>query len=138
MPKILIFDRDARSRELYRKEFQGEGFDVLTASSLRDALRSFRTERPALVLFSIESTGAELLGTIEQMVSANRRVPIIFAGQVTKNADPGCVRSEILSLEEGSGLCALKQAVRELCPFPATLLISSARSDDSTRGTQGG
>jgi len=138
MPKILIFDRDACSRELYRKEFQGEGFEVLTASSLRDALRSFRIERPALVLFSIESTGAELLGTLEQMVSANRHVPIIFTGQVAKNADPECVRSEILSLEEGSRLCALKQAVRELCPFPAARLISSACPGDSTRGTRGG
>ena len=120
MPKILIYDRLAVMRELYRREFQEEGYNVLITSSLRDALNVFRNESPALVLFSIEHFGVELLGTVEQMLSINRHIPIIFAGSDADAPDSGCAELMHLSLEKQSDLVALKHAIRDLCLYPDT------------------
>ena len=106
MQKILIFDPSDRNGDLYRREFEGEGYAVITAYNLWNTLKYYRTEHPALVLFIIESPGAGLLGTVEQMLSDNRRTPIVFTG------------SAPLHLEEQSSLAALKQHIRDLCPPP--------------------
>ena len=125
MLKILVFDQHPRSRDLYRREFEAEGYDVITACSLRHALKVFRSEAPALVLLSIERPGAELLGTIEQMLSADRRIPIVFTGPVAENADSGCLGSATLHPETETNISALKRFVRELCPPPVRTMILS-------------
>jgi DNA-binding NtrC family response regulator len=114
MPKILIFDQYICTRELFRKEFEDEGYDVLTVCSLRDALKYFRAETPAVVLFSIDSPGAELLGTIEQMLSADRCTPIVFTSSVIDGAERGCVELASPYMGKQSSLTSLKQAVGEL------------------------
>jgi CheY-like chemotaxis protein len=119
MNKILVFDQCCCTCEFYRKELEEEGYNVLAARSLRDALKFFRKEDPALVLFIIESIGAELLGTIEQMVSANRHVPIVFSSPITGAKEPLCARLDLLYSERRSLLAVLKQTIKELCPFPA-------------------
>jgi CheY-like chemotaxis protein len=119
MSKILVFDQCRCAGEFYRKEFEEEGYNVLAACSLRDALKCFRNEDPALVLLIIESPGAELLGTIEQMVSINRHVPIVFSSPIADVEEPLCAGLDLLYSERRSRLAVLKQTVKELCPFPA-------------------
>ncbi len=120
-PKILIFHQQTSIGEFYKEELQNEGYDVLMTSSLRDALRIFRIEKPALVLLSIERFGVKLLGTVEQMLSADARVPIIFAGSGIEDPDLEDTRSSLLISERRFTFVELKHAILDLCPFSTTI-----------------
>jgi CheY-like chemotaxis protein len=116
MARILVYGDHKCILELYRRELQDEGYDVLAVSSLRDALAYFQSESPALVLFSIWRPGAEELGTIEQMLSRNRRIPIVFTSSFTDQVDPGLAGLGDAYVEQLSDLAVLKQAIKDLCP----------------------
>ncbi len=126
MPKILVYDDHKWILELYRREFQDEGYEVLPAASLREALRYFRAESPELVLLSIRQPGAEVLGTLEQLLTVNRRTPIVFTGAFIDHAAPGLAQLADAEVEQESDLTMLKQTIRDLCPnyAPERVILS--------------
>ncbi len=52
-PKILVVEDDAPVQRMYAVRLQHKGFDVITASTAREAIRKARDRQPNLVLLDL-------------------------------------------------------------------------------------
>lgn len=69
MPKLLVVDDETYIRMLYKKEFEGDGYDVFVAASADEALQLLAAQRPNLVILDIElgdENGLNLLNRLRQ------------------------------------------------------------------------
>lgn len=69
MPKLLIVDDETYIRMLYKKEFEGDGYEVFLAPGAAEAMELMATQRPDLVILDIElgdQSGLTLLNRLRQ------------------------------------------------------------------------
>ena len=129
MAEILVYEEHPCILELYRREFLDEGYDVIATTSLQEAFELFQSGSPVLVLFGIWRPGTEELITIQEMLSTNRRIPIVFTGSFVESVDPGLAALANAHVEQLSDLAVLKKTIQDLCPScPATRMVPSKPS----------
>ncbi len=88
-PKVLIVDDDDDLRLLLTDTLECEGYNVISASSGPEGVRSFHQEQPDLVLLDVlmpEMDGWEVLERIRQVST----VPILMLTAI--HSVPSCVR----------------------------------------------
>ncbi len=69
MPKLLVVDDETYIRMLYKKEFEGDGYDVSVAANPSEALTIMSASCPDVVILDIElgdENGLDLLNRIRQ------------------------------------------------------------------------
>jgi len=116
MATLLIADDSRDILELYREEFEGEGYRVLTASDGAEAARVARESAPDLVILDIgmpEKSGLEVIAEIAQLnggtpVIVNTAYPLFkmdfrahhAVSWVTKSADIEPLKSAVRQIVE--------------------------------------
>jgi CheY-like chemotaxis protein len=69
MAKLLVVDDETYIRMLYKKEFEGDGYEVYSASGPDEALEMMKEHNPDLVILDIElgdESGLQLLNRLRQ------------------------------------------------------------------------
>ncbi len=69
MARILVIDDESFIRMLYKKEFEGDGYEVVLAADADEATKAMTTHKPDLVILDIElgqQSGLELLNRLRQ------------------------------------------------------------------------
>ena len=69
MPKLLVVDDETYIRMLYKKEFEGDGYEVSLASNTDEALDMMQKQQPDIVILDIElgkESGLALLNRLRQ------------------------------------------------------------------------
>jgi len=69
MPKLLVVDDETYIRMLYKKEFEGDGYEVAVAANVKEALQIMAAGRPDIVILDIElgdENGLNLLNRLRQ------------------------------------------------------------------------
>ena len=79
MKQILIIDDDPQVRSTYRDLLAGEGFDVLTASSVVEAYSLLGKEEIDLVLLDIYMPEIDGSALYEMALRFNRKVKVIIS-----------------------------------------------------------
>lgn len=77
MALLLICDDSEEIRELYQLEFEGEGYEVVTACNGAEAVEMTKSHNPDLVILDIgmpEKNGLEVIGKVSRM---NGGTPVI-------------------------------------------------------------
>jgi two-component system, OmpR family, response regulator len=77
-PRILVVDDEPRITELVAMALRYEGFEVETAGSGREALKTVEEFRPALVVLDIMLPDVDGFAVTERLTAARNRVPIVF------------------------------------------------------------
>jgi CheY-like chemotaxis protein len=114
MPVLLIADDNDEIRELYSDEFEGEGYQVETASNGDEAIARAKEIKPDLVILDIgmpEKNGLEIIGEISRInggtpVIVNTAYPLFKLDYRAHHAATWVVKS--------SNLDPLKSAVRQI------------------------
>lgn len=78
MPVVLIVDDEKNLLELYRNELCAEGYEVLVASTGKEAVELLQKRKPDVVVMDIrmpEMDGIEALGKV---VARHRNIPVII------------------------------------------------------------
>ncbi len=107
-PRILIFDDDATTLLLYKRELANDGYKVVTASNINEALDRFFSESPDLVVIDMRMPG------MHSPQTTARHVPVLLT-----NVD-GCARANHLPraigacIGEPSDLRKPRSTVRDL------------------------
>lgn len=115
MKKILVIDDEEPIRQLLKDEFEEEGYQILTASSGKEALSVLRRpEKPDLIILDLrmqEMNGIELMDFYTRL---NYRIPVIIftAYGVYKN-DPALMAADAYIIKS-SDITQLKDKVHEL------------------------
>lgn len=69
MPKLLVVDDETFIRMLYKKEFENDGYTVLTAATPDEAMAIITSDRPDVVILDIElgdESGLKMMNRLNQ------------------------------------------------------------------------
>lgn len=126
MNTLLIVDGNAAHRRLYKKEFEKEGFSVLTTPSGAEALTLLTAFNPDLVildpLLMSDIDGFEIVNSIRQREPLLPVVLNTAYAAFSNHTMTACADAFIL---KSSNLEALKACVRRLTPSPSRASLMS-------------
>lgn len=111
--KLLSVDSNIYIQRLYKEELEEEGYEVISASTGRDALEKFNTEKPDVVITDIllsDIDGAELTKKIKEREPA---IPVIMAAAFDYREDFNALPLDVYLLKS-SDLSELKTNIRML------------------------
>jgi DNA-binding response OmpR family regulator len=111
--KILIVDDDQHIRRLYQEELLEEGYDVVVASTGKEALEMFEKENPDLVTLDILMPDIDGIKLLRQMKEIKPRIPIIMSTAYDYRDDFAVWASEAYIVKSAE-LTDLKEAIRRL------------------------
>ena len=114
MSKILVIEDEKNLRVLYQKDFERDGFEVVTAATAADGLQLVEAERPDLVVMDIRLPGMDGLEAMSRLLDRNPKVPVVLNSAyssykdsfmswaadayVVKSADTGELRTRVREL----------------------------------------
>lgn len=78
MSKILIVEDEPNLLELYTKEMQDEGYEVLTAMDGEVALDLVKKQLPDLVILDIKIRKMDGLKVLHEIKQFNKDIPVIL------------------------------------------------------------
>jgi two-component system response regulator (stage 0 sporulation protein F) len=78
MPRILLVDDEAQVRELLRKAFSAEGYDIVTVPSARQSLDLIFKEPYDLVMIDVRlSSGESGISALKQIKGFHKNLPVV-------------------------------------------------------------
>jgi DNA-binding NtrC family response regulator len=84
---LLVVDDEESIRLLYEKEFIEEGYDVLLASSGKEALEVLEKEEVDLVILDIRMKKMSGLETLQHIIKDKKNLPVILSSAYSSYQD---------------------------------------------------
>ena len=78
MAKILIVEDEPHLLELYKKEMQDEGYEVLSTEDGEQALDLVKKQLPDLVILDIKIKKVDGLKVLQEIKRFNKDIPVIL------------------------------------------------------------
>ena len=111
--KLLIVDDDANIQRLYKEELEEEGYDVVIASTGKDALSMFEQENPDIVTLDILMPDIDGISLLRKMKEQRPNIPIIMSTAYDYRDDFAVWASEAY-IVKSSDLSELKSTIKKL------------------------
>jgi len=112
--KVLFVDDELSLLDLYQEEFTEEGYEVLLARNGREAVTKSRKESPDIVVMDICMPDKDGIGTLNSMVSMDRRIPVILNSAYPKYRNDFMTWGAEAYVLKSSDLTELKQKIHEI------------------------
>jgi CheY-like chemotaxis protein len=112
--KILLVEDDQNQRDLYEEELVEEGYNVVTASDGRAALKAITEQSPDLVIMDINMPVMDGLDALSHMMEHDSHIPVIINSAYASYKDSFSSWSADAYIVKSSDLTELKQTVRKL------------------------
>ncbi|OGL73012.1 hypothetical protein A3E39_04785 [Candidatus Uhrbacteria bacterium RIFCSPHIGHO2_12_FULL_60_25] len=89
MPRILMIDDDTFFLAIYKKKFEAEGFDVVTASSGEDGLRYAADKHPDVIMLDLVMPRVDGFQVLERLKAdpATSRIPVYVCSNLCQQGD---------------------------------------------------
>ncbi|MEJ2181915.1 MAG: response regulator [Nitrospirota bacterium] len=113
MSKILVVDDDAHILKLYEEELTEEGYDVVTASTGKEAMEKFESDNPDLVTLDILMPDIDGISLLRRMKEKRPRLPIIMSTAYDYRDDFAVWASEAY-IVKSADLSEMKAMIRKL------------------------
>ena len=78
MPTILIVDDEENLLEFYKIELQKEGYEVLTASTGKEAMTLLKQKRPDAVVMDVKMPNMDGIEALGKIVARYKQMPVII------------------------------------------------------------
>jgi two-component system, response regulator, stage 0 sporulation protein F len=114
MKTILVVDDDDAIRTLLQDELLDEGYNVLTASNARDALRMVQEEALDLVILDIRMPGMNGLEALPRILGLKEGLPVILNSAYTQYQESFMSWAADAYVVKSSDLSELKAKIKEL------------------------
>jgi len=111
--KLLIVDDDTNIQRLYKEELEEEGYDVVVATTGKDALEMFDTENPDIVTLDILMPDIDGISLLRKMKEKRPNIPIIMSTAYDYRDDFAVWASEAY-IVKSSDLSELKKTIKKL------------------------
>lgn len=111
--KLLIVDDDINIQRLYKEELEEEGYEVIVASTGKDALELFEKENPDIVSLDILMPDIDGISLLRKMKELKPKIPIIMSTAYDYRDDFAVWASEAY-IVKSSDLGELKQTIKKL------------------------
>jgi DNA-binding response OmpR family regulator len=111
--KLLVVDDDANIQRLYKEELEEEGYEVVIASTGKDALDMFKEENPDVVTLDILMPDIDGISLLRKMKEQRPDIPIIMSTAYDYRDDFAVWASEAY-IVKSSDLAELKKTIKQL------------------------
>ncbi len=111
--KLLIVDDDTNIQRLYKEELEEEGYDVVVATTGKDALEMFEVENPDIVTLDILMPDIDGISLLRKMKEKRPNIPIIMSTAYDYRDDFAVWASEAY-IVKSSDLSELKKTIKKL------------------------
>ena len=112
--KILLVEDEESLRLLYEEELQGEGYEVLSASNGKEALRRLQAVTPDLIILDIVMPVMDGMEALGQIMGRKRNIPIIIHTSYPGYREDFMTWAADAYITKSIDLGELKDKVREL------------------------
>lgn len=120
MKTLLIADDEPAIRMLYRREFADEGYNVVTASSAKEAIEIAREALPDLVILDIRMPGMDGLEAMGRILEENNEMPVVINTAFNSYQDSFLSWPADAYVTKSADLHELKQTVHAILEDRAT------------------
>jgi len=114
MSTLLIVDDEKNILRLYQREFAEDGYEVLTASSGKEALERLKVRSVDLVILDICMPGMDGLETLKQIMETSSNPPIILNSAYTYFKDDFLTWAAKAYVVKSSDVSELKAKTKEV------------------------
>ena len=111
--KILVVDDDINIQRLYQEELEEEGYEVVIASTGKNALEIFENEDPDIVTLDILMPDIDGISLLRKMKEKRPEIPIIMSTAYDYRDDFAVWASEAY-IVKSSDLAELKKTIKNL------------------------
>ncbi len=111
--KILVVDDDAHILKLYKVELEEDGYNVVTASTGKEAMEKFEQEDPDLVTLDILMPDIDGISLLRRMKEMRPRLPIIMSTAYDYRDDFAVWASEAY-IVKSADLSEMKSMIKKL------------------------
>jgi len=111
--KLLIVDDDTNIQRLYKEELEEEGYDIVIASTGKEALEMFEKENPDIVTLDILMPDIDGISLLRKMKEQRPDIPIIMSTAYDYRDDFAVWASEAY-IVKSSDLGELKKTIKKL------------------------
>lgn len=111
--KILIVDDDLHIQRLYKDELEEEGYEIVVASTGKDALELFDKENPDIVTLDILMPDIDGISLLRKMKELKPAIPIIMSTAYDYRDDFAVWASEAY-IVKSADLKELKTTIKKL------------------------
>ncbi len=111
--KLLIVDDDLNVQRLYKEELEEEGYNIVIASTGKEALEKFEQENPDIVTLDILMPDIDGISLLRKMKEQRPDIPIIMSTAYDYRDDFAVWASEAY-IVKSSDLTELKKTIKKL------------------------
>ncbi len=110
--KLLIVDNNINILRLYKEELEEEGYDVIVASSGKEAMEKFERENPVLVTLEFLIPDIDGLTLLGHMKEKRPNIPVLMASAFDYTDEFANVISDAF-IVKSSDLRELKENIKK-------------------------
>jgi CheY-like chemotaxis protein len=114
VPTILVVDDEKNLREFYRIELTREGYEVLTASTGKEAIAILDHHLPDAVIMDIRMPDMDGIEALGKIVARYKHIPIILNTAYSSYRDDFRTWAAEAYIVKSSDLTGLKQTLRDV------------------------
>jgi len=114
MKRILVVDDDEAIRTLLKDELTDEGYEVITATDARDALKLVEQEPLDLVVLDIRMPGMDGLEALPRILGMKEGLPVILNTAYSQYQESFMSWAADAYVVKSSDLSELKAKIKEL------------------------
>jgi DNA-binding response OmpR family regulator len=110
--KLLVVENNMNIQRLYKDELEEEGYDVVLASTGKDAMEKFETEMPDMVTLEMLLPDIDGTALLQLMKESRPNVPVLMATAFDYRDDFASLPSDAY-LVKSSDLRELKENIKK-------------------------
>lgn len=114
MAKILVVDDEINVRKLYTEELLDEGYEVICAENIEEAIDSFENESPDLIVLDIKLGEESGIDALVEIVERRKDIPVIINSAYSVYKENFKTWAADAYIVKSMDLTPLKDKIREL------------------------
>lgn len=114
MSTVLVVDDEKNLREFYRIELTREGYEVITASTGKEAMGVLENRLPDAVIMDIRMPDMDGIEALGKMVARYKNIPIILNTAYSSYRNDFRAWAAEAYVVKSSDLTTLKQTLRDV------------------------
>jgi DNA-binding NtrC family response regulator len=114
MAKILVIDDEVNVRKLYSEELRSEGYDVVLASTVEEALAAVDKENPDLIVLDIKLGEESGIDCLMKIAKRRKQLPVILNSAYSMYRDNFQTWAADAYIVKSVDLAPLKDKIKDL------------------------
>ena len=114
MTNILVVEDEKNQALLYKNELTAEGYNVLVARDVREAITMTKLNPPDLVVLGINMPGMDGIEAVGKILGENNRIPLIINTAYSSFKDNFVTWLTDAYIVKSADLSELKKTIKEL------------------------